>query len=88
MNTKTNAREQRAQRRERLEYCQTASKVASLMSVLLAFGAIIALTGLESWDEGNPTLAIILIVLSLVARLYEVAKDSEIATLEDKLTRI
>lgn len=82
-----NAKE-KAQRRARLEYCQTASKVASLMSVLLAFGAIIALTGLESWDEGNPTLAIILIALSLVARLYESNKDHEVRCLEDELTRI
>lgn len=82
-----NAKE-KAQRRARLEYCQTASKFASLVSVLLAFGAIIALTGLESWDEGNPLLAIGLILMSLIARAYESNKDHEIRCLEDELTRI
>jgi len=87
MSTKTTTREKRA-KRARLEYCQTASKVASLLSVLCAALAVIALTGLEHWDEGSPLLAIGLILISLIARAYESSKDHEVRSLEDELTRI
>lgn len=86
MNTKTNARTKRALH-ERLDYCRKATRVASAVSIMQAVLAIVALTGLESWDEGNPTLALVLIVLSLVARAYEASKDHEILRLEAELLR-
>lgn len=73
---------------DRLDYCLKARAVAIAISVASAMLAVISLVGLEMEDAGSPTWALVWLGLSLVARLYEVAKDSEIATLEDKLTRI